>query len=167
MFEQFIYDASILGGDGFLGTRASFSIDLLISFLAFLPILVAIAIFFVTQGYLRIHQFLQILLFLLTVFCLSWFGYIVHYKEGLLLLIEKSSVSSSQVYTYLGIHIFISIIVVFKWFFSIIYAISDRKRRALPGLYTQAHVKSGKMTWLFILLNALSSVAIYWTLFVV
>jgi uncharacterized membrane protein YozB (DUF420 family) len=166
MFEQFIYDASILGGDGFLGTRASFSLDLLISFLAFLPISVAISILFVTKGYLKIHQFFQILLFLLTVSFLAWFAYIVHYKEGLALLLEQSSVPSSQVYLYLGIHILLSIIVIFKWFFSIVYALSDRRRRALPGLYSQAHIKSGKSTFLFIFLIALSSVGVYWALFV-
>ena len=167
MFEQFIYDATVLGGVGFLETRASFSLDLLISFLAFLPISVAISIFFVTKGYLKTHQFFQVLLFLLTVFFLAWFAYIVHYKEGLDLLLEQSSLPYFQVYTFLVIHVVVSIIVIPKWFFSIIYALSDRKRKALPGLYSQAHIKSGRVTFLFIFLIALSSAGLYWALFVV
>ena len=165
MFEKFIYDVSIWGGEGFLGTRADFSIDLLISFLASLPILVGIAIFFVSKGYLRTHKFFQLLLFVTTTASLAWFGYLVHYQEGLQPLISKSSIASSQVYLFLGVHGLLSFILIFKWLFSILHAISDR-RRALPGLYSQAHIKAGKMTFLLVFLTTLSSVGIYWTLFV-
>ena len=166
MFENFMYDVSIWGGEGFLGTRADFSIDLLISFLASLPILVGIAILFVSKGYLRTHKFFQLLLFATTTASLAWFGYHVHYQEGLQPLISKSSIASSQVYLFLGVHGLLSLILVFKWLFSILHAISDRRRRALPGLYSQAHIKAGKMTFLLVFLTTHSSVGIYWTLFV-
>jgi len=166
MFEQFIYDISILSGDGFLGTRAILSIDLLISFLVSLPVLVTIAILFVSKGYLRTHKFLQILLFLITLLTLVSFGYIVHYEEGLASLIEKSSIGLSQVYLSLTIHILVASIMLIKWFLSITHATSDYNRRALPGLYSKSHARSGRLISLLIFLTTLSSVGVYWTLFV-
>jgi len=165
MSESLLNIVNMLQTTGFLETRASLYIDIIITFMGMLPIIIGFSIFMAKRGSLKIHQFLQLLFFFLTLISLSSFAYSIHYMFGLTLLMEESSFSSVQTFTLLLLHIFIAITTMVMWFFTLIYAFADKKRKALPGLYSESHRKSGRRVFLGIFLTSLSSLVLYKVLF--
>lgn len=151
---------------GFWGTRAPLYMDMIVSFLAILPILSGISIFWAIKGQLKLHQISQFSLFFLTLIALTSFAYIVHYQKGFEALVQESSIGSSTALLLLVIHIIISVTTLTLWLFTLLYALSDKKRRALPGLYSSTHKQSGKRVFNGVLLISLSSIGIYWVLFI-
>lgn len=159
----FILDKLIVAG--FFDTRAPLYMDIIVSFLLLLPILSGVSIFLAIRKYLKLHQLTQFLLFFLTLIVLSLFAYAVHYNSSFELLLEGSSIDAPIALVILIVHIIISITTLSMWMFALIYALSDKKRRALPGVYSKSHAKAGKRVFKAILLTVLSSVSIYWVLF--
>ncbi len=150
---------------GFLGTRASLLLDIIVTFLALLPLFTGISIMFATRRELRLHQVTQFLLFFLMLIILLLFAYVVHYKTGFEALLQESTINPTIAFIGLIIHIVISLVTFTLWMFALLYALSDKKRRGLPGVYSMSHANAGKRVFKFILLTALSSVSIYWMLF--
>jgi len=150
---------------GFLETRAVMYTDIIISFLALLPLLSGVSIFFAIQRFLKLHQVTQFLLFFVTLIILLLFAYTVHYKEGFEILLKSSSIDRLIIVILLVIHTIISLVTLYFWFFTLIYAVSDRKRRALPGMYSRTHKEAGKRVFQGIFLIALTSTSIYWVLY--
>jgi uncharacterized membrane protein YozB (DUF420 family) len=166
MIEEYFFPLiEYIDKAGFLETRASLGIDVIVTFLALLPILSGVSIFFAIRKKLKLHQFTQFLLFFLTLIALILFAYIIHYKEGFELLLQESNLDSSIAFLALILHVVISIITLTLWMFALMYALSDRKRRALPGVYSESHAQAGKRVFKAIVLTALSSASIYWVLF--
>ena len=167
MLEEYLaFTISQLDSSGFFETRASLSIDIIVSFLAMLPLLSGISIFLAIRKYLKLHQVTQLLLFLLSLVFLGFFAYIVHYREAFDLLLQESSIDKITILVLLVVHSFIAFVTLVFWFFVLIYALSDSRRRALPGVYSESHRKAGKRVFMAIVLTAISSVSIYWILFV-
>ena len=166
MLEQSILELDILSQGGFLGTRATFLIDIIVSFLVILPIIVMISIFLVKRNYIKIHQFLQVSLFLISISALALFAYSVHYVEGFEYLIQKSSVGAKEAFVILTVHVTTVVITILIWFLTIFYALNDRKRRALPGVYSEPHKRAGRRVLLGIVMMALTSLTIYFVLYI-
>ncbi len=156
-----------MDGIGFLKTRAPLYIDIIISILILSPLLSGLSIWFAIRKLLKLHQFTQFLLFFFMVITLGLFAYGIHFKEGFNLLLEKSAIDNLQAVIILFAHILISTTTVILWIFALIYAVSDKKRRALPGLYSESHARTGRRVFVGIILTAFSSLAIYWMLFMV
>lgn len=165
MLEQWILGADVMFQDGFLLTRAPFYADSIISFLALLPIFIIISVLLVRREYYKTHQALQIFLFLLTICSLFALFYMINYKEGFDVLLQKSSVEAFEASTFLILYIITVIVSITMWFFTIFYALNDRKRKALPGVYSKSHAKAGKRVFISILFLSATSVGIYWILF--
>jgi len=150
---------------GFLETRASLYMDIVVSFLVALPFLVAFSIFLAARKNLKLHQFMQGLLLFSTTFILAFFAYIVHYYEGLENLLQQSTISRDQGLLLLATHIIIAVITLLSWTLTFFYASSDRRRRALPGVYSATHKRAGRNVFLGILLTSVSAIIVYWMLF--
>jgi uncharacterized membrane protein YozB (DUF420 family) len=165
MEEYLLFVLNKLSVTGFLETRALLYMDIIIVFLVTLPFLSGISILFAIRKKLKFHQFTQFLLFFLTLISLVLFAYIVHYDKGFEILLLESSINNTQALVFLIAHIIISLVTITLWMFGLVYALSDRKRRALPGVYSQSHAQAGKRIFKGIFLTALSSFGIYWMLF--
>jgi len=150
---------------GFWKTTATLHMDLMVSFLAMLPILSGISILFAIRQSLKLHQFTQFLLFFLTVVFLGFFAYVTYVSKTFELFVNGSTIDHSLVVIALVTYAVIVLSTLFLWMLALMYALSDKKRRALPGLYSQSHAKAGKRVFNGILLMALSSIGIYWMLF--
>jgi len=161
-FQSILEQLSVVG---FWGTNAPLHIDIIVSFLAILPILSGISIIFAIKRSFNLHQFTQFLLFFLTVSALGFFAYLAYYTNSFELFAKSSSLDYTLVVVALVAHAIIAISTVLLWMLSLIYALSDKKRRALPGLYSQSHTKAGKRVFTGIVLTALSAIGIYWMLF--
>ena len=161
-FQSILEQLSVVG---FWGTSAPLHIDVIVSYLAMLPILSGLSILFAIRQSLALHQFTQFLLFFLTLAALGFFAYIAYYTNSFELFVESSSMDHTVVVIALITHAIIAISTVLLWMFALIYALSDKKRRALPGLYSQSHAKAGRRVFNGILLTGLTAIGIYWMLF--
>jgi len=161
-FQSILEQLSVVG---FWGTNAPLHMDVMVSFLAILPILSGISIIFAIKRSFKLHQFTQFLLFFLTVAALGFFAYLAYYTNSFELFTKSSSIDYTLVLVALVTHAIIAISTVLLWMLSLMYALSDKKRRALPGLYSQSHTKAGKRVFAGIVLTALSAIGIYWMLF--
>lgn len=151
---------------GFWETRAFLYMDIIVTYLALLPILTAVSILLAVKDMLKLHQYTQLLFFLLTLGSLAFFAFFVHYKEGLESILEASSVGYNEAFIVIVLHAVISILTVVLWMFALLHAVSDYKRKALPGVYSESHKKRGKQVYLGITFTSLSAMATYWVLFV-
>ena len=161
-FQSILEQLSVVG---FWGTDAPLHIDIIVSFLVILPILSGLSILLAIRQSLKLHQFTQFLLFFSTVVTLGFFAYIAFYTKSFERFVQSSSIDHTLVGIALIIHAIIAISTLLLWMFALIYALSDKKRRALPGLYSQSHAKAGRRVFNGILLTGLTAIGIYWMLF--
>jgi len=161
-FQSIVEELSVVG---FWGTNAPLHMDMMVSFFAILPLLSGISILFATRESLKLHQFTQFLLFYLMIIALGFFSYIAYETKSFELFFHRSLMDHTLLLIALITHAIITISTLLFWLFALTYALSDKKRRALPGFYSQSHAKAGKRVFTGILLTSLSSVGIYWMLF--
>jgi putative membrane protein len=152
---------------GFLGTRAPFFMDFVMIMVALLPLLVAIAISFAKKRNYSAHAFTQTLLYIVAVIVVGYFEYGVRVGGGYEGFVEGSSVSHSYAKYVLIFHIIVAVIGFIVWTYTLFTARRDSKRHTLPGLYSQAHKKAGKRTFMWIVATAFTGIWVYILLFIV
>ena len=151
---------------GFLGTRAPLFMDEFVVVVALLPFLIGLSIWLVIRGYYKLHRFFQTTLFLITLVVLIYFEYGIHIGGGFSYYMKDSSINPDLARYFLIFHIIVATITLIIWSFTMRFAIGDRKRRALPGLYSSSHKKTGRRLAFLILLTSLTAIGIYWILFI-
>ena len=151
---------------GFLGTRAPFYMDFVTLIVAFLPFLVALAIFLAKKGLVRTHIIFQLLLFFFSLVVVGYFEYGVRVDGGYEKFAGESSLPEGFIFGFLLLHIGISILTTIWWFKTIWTAIRDYRRKLLPGAKSYSHLRSGKLTALGIFLTAFTGIWVYLFLFV-
>ena len=151
---------------GFLGTRAPFYMDFVTLIVAFLPFLVALAIFFAKKRLIRTHIISQLLLFLFSLIVVSYFEYGVRIDGGFEKFVKGSSLPEGFIFGFLLFHIGISILTTIWWFKTIWTGIRDYQRKVLPGEQSYRHLQSGKLTAAGIFLTAFTGIWVYLFLFV-
>ena len=152
---------------GFLGTRAPFFMDFVMIMVAFLPLLVAIAISFAKKKSYKAHGFVQQLIFVVAVIVVGYFEYGVRKGGGFNGFLESSSVSHTYAFYVLIFHIIVAVIGFGIWANTLIHARKDNKNATLPGLYSDSHKKAGKRAFLWIVLTSVTGIWVYILLFMV
>jgi len=153
-------------GSGFLKSRTFFYMDCIAIYMVLLPILVGIAVFFVMKGRYKLHQFSQSSLFFITSVLLGLFFYEIYVRKGFDNIVVASAFSSEILAPFLNFYIVLVLITLVMWFSTLTFAKSDRKRRALPGVYSPSHKKSGRRVGVAIFLTSLTGSTFYWMLFI-
>ena len=150
---------------GFLGTRAPYYMDGIVVYLLSLPFLMSFSILLASNRKYGLHRFTQTLLFLLTLSGLVIFNYRLHIIEDIDTLMMLTSMGEGQISVLLIVEMFLSMLLLLMWLSILLFAIADRRRRGLPGLYSLSHRKSGKRLFVIMLLTVLSSAYLYWMLY--
>ena len=151
---------------GFLGTRAPFFMDEVMIIVALLPFLIGFGIWLARLGYHKLHYRFQTILFVVTVVVLVYFEYGTKVGGGFKEYIKDSSIDLSFALSFLIFHIIIASIMVIMWGWTIKVSFADRKRRALPGVYSLGHKKFGRVVAFFILLTSVTGLGVYAILFI-
>jgi len=151
---------------GFLGTRAPFFMDIVVIIVGLLPFLIGLGICFARLGYHKLHHLFQTILFVVTIVVLIYFEYGIKLGGGFKEYMKESSIEPTFALSFLIFHIIIATITMIIWGRTLKIAFADRKRRALPGLYSNGHRKSGRIVAFFILLTSITGVGVYWMLFI-
>jgi len=151
---------------GFLGTKAPFFMDFVTIIVAFLPLLVGIAISFARNRKYKLHSTVQILIFIISVLVVSYFEYGIRLGGGYEAFVQNTHVSHDYLFVVLMIHIVISVLTLGIWISTILRARSDSSQGGLPGNYSASHKKSGIRTFIGIVLTSLTGIWVYLLLFV-
>jgi len=150
---------------GFLGTRAPYYMDLIIVYLVSLPVLILFSISLASNRDYKLHRLTQKLLFVLTLFVISMFYYGIYIIESFENLMEMSSIGYIQGVYLLVFQTILSIVMMILWLSTLLFAISDRRRKALPGFYSRSHRASGRRLFMVIILAIAMSIYLYWTVY--
>ncbi len=145
-------------GEGFLGTRAPFFMDLVTLIVAFLPFLVAGAISFARNKHYKIHSYLQIFIFAFSVIVLFYFEYGVRVVGGFDSFMKESHVSHDYAMFVLIFHIAISLVTIIIWAIAIFMA----KKLLQLG----KHRRVGLFTFAGVVLTSLTGIWVYFLMFV-
>ena len=152
---------------GFLGTRAPFFMDFVMIMVALLPMLIVLAISLARKRNYRAHAFTQTVLYVVAIIVVSYFEYGVRAGGGYEGFVQDSSVSHNYSLYVLIFHIAVSVIGFIIWTHTLITARRDSKRHKLPGMYSAAHKKAGRRSFIWIVLTAVTGVWVYILLFMV
>ncbi len=145
-------------GQGFLGTRAPLFMDMVTLIVALLPFLVAGAIYFAKIKKYKVHAFLQIVIFIVSVIVLSYFEFGVRLGGGYRYFIEGTTASHEYVFIVLMFHIAISVITLIVWIATFVMI----KRLLL----TNMHQKAGRIVFGGVVLTSLTGMWVYALLFI-
>jgi len=151
---------------GFLSTRGAYYMDGIVVYLILLPFLVAFSILLAIQKNYKLHRFFEAILFILTTIALALFHYGIYMIENFEELMNISSISYKYGHALLMIQTVLSILTMILWLSIRLFAIEDRRRKGLPGLYSRTHKSSGRRVFLSIVLTTLSTAYLYWILFI-
>jgi putative membrane protein len=151
---------------GFLGTRAPLFMDIIVIVVGLLPFLIGLTIWFAIKNMYRLHRSLQIVLFLITMVSLVYFKYGMYRAGGFEFYMKGSSIDLTIAFYFLVFHIIIASTTLLLWFMTMKFASADTKRRALPGLYSSDHKKSGRRLAMGIVLTSITGIGVYYMLFI-
>jgi putative membrane protein len=151
---------------GFLGTRAPLFMDIIVIVEGLLPFLIGLTIWFAIKNMYRLHRSLQIVLFLITMVSLVYFKYGMYRAGGFEFYMKGSSIDLTIAFYFLVFHIIIASTTLLLWFMTMKFASADTKRRALPGLYSSDHKKSGRRLAMGIVLTSITGIGVYYMLFI-
>ena len=140
---------------GFLGTRAPLFMDFVTIIVAFLPLLVFVAITLAKIKQYQAHKISQSFLFVFSSIVVSYFEYGVRRGGGFNGFMEGSTVGHNYALIVLILHIIIACITMFLWVITIIAAIKKKP-----------HKKLGIKTFMGITLTSISGIWVYLLLFV-
>ncbi len=143
---------------GFLGTRAPIFMDVVTIIVAFLPLLVAGAIYFAKNKKYKTHAFAQIFIFAFSAIVLVYFETGVRISGGFNFFMEGSGVSHSYAFVVLLFHIAVSVISVIVWATTIFMA--------KKHLRAKKHREMGLITFGGVTLTSLTGIWVYFLMFV-
>ena len=151
---------------GFLGTKAPLFMDMVTLIVAFLPLLVYLAILFARKGMYKIHTLLQNLLFIFAVIVIAYFELGVRVGGGFEAFMSESDVSYTYALVVLIVHIFIAIVMLYYWSVTIFTGNYNFIKKRLPGNASRAHKLLAAKTFLGIIFTSFSGIWVYLLLFV-
>ena len=152
---------------GFLGTKAPFFMDFVTMIVAFLPLLVGIAIMFARKKNYTLHAVSQMTIFTVSVVVVGYFEYGVRLGGGYEAFVQHTGVSHNYLFAVLVLHILISVLTLGIWSSTLFKAYKASKRGGiLPGVDSYVHKRAGLRTFWGIVLTSLTGIWVYLLLFV-
>lgn len=151
---------------GFLGTRAPFFMDFVTLIVAFLPLLLLIAIGMAKRKYYKLHAFTQTIIFIVSFIVVGYFEYGVRLGGGFSSFMEGSHTSHNYALWVLIIHIIIATLSLILWLRTVILAYKANIRGELVGSFSASHKKEGFYTFIGICLTTFTAIWVYILLFV-
>jgi hypothetical protein len=142
---------------GFLGTPASYFMDSIVVYLLLLPILIIFSISLAKSRNYGLNRFIQTVLFLLMLISIITFNYNVYMMKRF---------DSTETTIFFIIEMLLSLVTLIFWLSTLLFAIEDRRRKALPGFYSRSHKASGRRLFFIILIDIMVILLLYWMVYV-
>ncbi len=152
---------------GFLGTKAPLFMDIVTLIVAFLPLLIGLAISFAHQKNYRLHHVTHTTIFTISLLVVGYFEYGVRLGGGYEAFVQNTQVSHNYLFVVLMVHIGISVVTMGVWASTLLHAYKSYQRGGmLPGVDSPIHKKAGLRTFIGIMLTSLTGIWVYLLLFV-
>jgi len=145
-------------GEGFLGTRAPFFMDLVTFIVAVLPCFVGAAIYLARIKKYKYHAYIQRIIFIVSVVVLTYFETGVRLVGGFKTFMKGSGVSHDYAFFVLIFHITISVITLIFWVTTLLMAKKQVKLKK--------HILAGKLVFSGVIATSLTGIWVYLLLFV-
>ena len=145
---------------GFLGTSAPYFMDMVTLIVALLPIVMTLNILLAKKYLYSMHKAMNTIVYVLTIVVLGYFEYGVRAGGGFESFSISSGVSHNYLLFVLVLHIFISVVTVLLWSYTIFLA--SKQTKVMPDV----HKRLGIRTFYAIALTSFSGVWVYLLLFV-
>jgi len=149
---------------GFLGTKASFFMDITTLIVAFLPFLLIFAIYFAKKGKYKIHAFLQTTIYFVAVVVICYFEYGIRVSGGVKEFLKATTISHNYLFFVLSFHIIVAVIGFILW--SVLIFNSFKREDSLVCSGCKKHKKDGKRVFIWITLTAMTGIWVYLLLFI-
>lgn len=151
---------------GFLGTRAPLFMDFVTLIVAFLPLLLLIAIKMAKRESYKLHAFTQTIIFIISFIVVGYFEYGVRLGGGFSNFMEGSHTSHDYALWVLIIHIIIATLSLILWMATLIKAYIANSKHKLVGSFSSSHKKEGLYTFIGVSLTSFTGIWVYLLLFV-
>ncbi len=146
--------------EGFLGTRADFIVDLVMTISGFLPFLLVFTFYLAVKGRHKLHKFLQITLFSIVVVLVIALEWDVQFG-GLSGISDKSPYAgTTELLIVFLVHLFFAMSSFFGWLWLII-----KSAKRYPENFNFNHKKWGKILFFGIVMMAVTGWLLYWMTF--
>ncbi len=146
--------------EGFLGTRADFIVDLVMTISGFLPFLLVFTFYMALKGKHKLHKFLQITLFsivVVLVIALEWDVQL----GGLSGISDKSPYAgTTELLVVFLVHLFFAVSSFFGWLWLIV-----KSSKRYPKDFDFNHKRWGKILFFGIVMMAVTGWLLYWMTF--
>ncbi len=146
---------------GFFGTRAPLFMDIVSLIVIALPFLMLGIIYLAKVKKYKLHALLQVVLYIVSLFVLTFFEVGVRYVGGFKSFMEGSGVGHNYALIVLIFHIFISVSTIVIWTRTLLTA-----RKQVDSGQASKHKKLGILTFIGVVLVVLTGGWVYMLLFV-
>ena len=151
---------------GFLGTRAPFFMDFVMLIVAFLPLLVLLAISLARVEFYKLHALSQTTIFIISVVIVGYFEYGVRAGGGFEAFMKGSNTEHNYAFWVLIVHIIVATLNLIIWGKTIWSGTKASRLNQLPGSYSLKHKRAGQLTFITIFLTSFTGIWVYLLLFV-
>lgn len=146
---------------GLFGTRAPLFMDIVSSIVITLPFLMLGIIYLAKVKKYKLHARLQVVLYIISLFVLTFFEVGVRYVGGFKTFMEGSGVGHNYALIVLIFHIFISVSTIVIWTRTLFVA-----RKQVNSGQADKHKRLGRLTFLGVVMVVLTGGWVYMLLFV-
>ena len=151
---------------GFLGTRASFLMDVILVAVDLVPFILVYSISLVKKKNYQAHRAIQFITLTVVVIAVALFEFDIRLSPQPTVLAEANSwYEDSRFKIFLWLHIICASFTYMTWA-GLAYKSNKMFLKTLPGSFSKAHKKIGKLIFLGACYTALSGSVIYYLLFV-
>lgn len=150
-----------------LGTKAPLYMDIMTIYVAFLPLLLAISIYFAVKQKFKIHLISQGIILAVSLCIILYFEVMTRLENNFLVYVEQSNFSFLFLVTFLVIHIIIATASLAGWVYLFIVSFKAYKNDGLKTLRTSKHKKIGKAIFASMSISSFMGVCMYFFLFVI
>jgi len=146
--------------DGFLGTRADFIVDLVMTISGFLPFLLLSAFYLASKGKFDLHKNLQIILFIVVTSLVLSLEYDIRFGELKEISKQSPYAGSIELTVVFLVHLLFAISSFFAWCWLIVKSL-----KRYPTFFDFEHKRYGKIIFWDIVLMVITGWILYWMTF--
>jgi len=146
--------------EGFLGTRADFIVDLVMTISGFLPFLLLSTFYIATKRKFDLHKNLQITLFIIVTLLVLSLEVDVRYGDLKEISKQSPYAGSTELMVVFLVHLFFAVSSFFAWCWLIVKSL-----KRYPTFFDFEHKRYGKIIFWDIVLMVISGWILYWMTF--
>jgi len=148
------------------GTNAPFYMDLITMYVAFLPLFLALSIYFAVKQKYKTHLISQAIILSVSLCVILYFEVMTRLENKFLEYVDQSNFSFDFLIIYLVIHIIIATASLAGWVYLFIVSYKAYKKDEMNSIRNSKHKKIGKAIFTALTITSLMGILMYLFLFV-